>query len=86
MPQDGIKIYARLKPVKRAHAGVETSSSDADGGKSNDVIGFNIPRDEAQGYVNNKKDRYAFQFNHVFDQAATQDAIFEGVARPVVDR
>uniref|UniRef100_A0A665UYD5 Kinesin family member 6 n=1 Tax=Echeneis naucrates TaxID=173247 RepID=A0A665UYD5_ECHNA len=44
-----------------------------------------VPRDLADGFVNNKRECYKFRFKRVFDQAVKQDEIFENIAKPVAD-
>uniref|UniRef100_A0A8C4RJ98 Kinesin-like protein n=1 Tax=Erpetoichthys calabaricus TaxID=27687 RepID=A0A8C4RJ98_ERPCA len=46
---------------------------------------FLVPRDLADGFINNKRESYRFRFQKVFDQAAKQEDIFEEIARPVAD-
>uniref|UniRef100_A0A671UH93 Kinesin family member 6 n=1 Tax=Sparus aurata TaxID=8175 RepID=A0A671UH93_SPAAU len=46
---------------------------------------FVVPRDLADGFVNNKRECYKFRFQKVFDQAVKQEEIFENIARPVAD-
>lgn len=35
--------------------------------------------------LSNAKDNHAFTFNHIFSPDSSQNDIFEGVARPVID-
>eukprot|EP00731_Ephydatia_muelleri_P027714 Em0019g587a len=44
-----------------------------------------VPRSEASGVVNNKKETFSFKFSHVFDQDSRQEDIFENVAKGVID-
>uniref|UniRef100_A0A667XYY4 Kinesin-like protein n=1 Tax=Myripristis murdjan TaxID=586833 RepID=A0A667XYY4_9TELE len=46
---------------------------------------FVVPKDVADGFVNNKRESYKFRFQKVFDQAANQEEIFETIAKPVAD-
>ncbi|XP_041668171.1 kinesin-like protein KIF6 [Cheilinus undulatus] len=46
---------------------------------------FVVPRDLADGFVNNKRENYKFRFQKVFDQTAKQEDIFENIAKPVAD-
>uniref|UniRef100_A0A672HIQ7 Kinesin family member 6 n=1 Tax=Salarias fasciatus TaxID=181472 RepID=A0A672HIQ7_SALFA len=46
---------------------------------------FVVPKDLADGFVNNKRECYKFRFNSVFDQATKQEDIFENIAKPVAD-
>ncbi|XP_073938365.1 kinesin-like protein KIF6 isoform X2 [Castor canadensis] len=44
-----------------------------------------LPRDLADGFVNNKREIYKFKFQRIFDQDAKQDIIFEVIAKPVAE-
>ncbi|XP_061698900.1 kinesin-like protein KIF6 isoform X2 [Syngnathoides biaculeatus] len=44
-----------------------------------------VPKDMADGFVNNKRECFSFRFQKVFDQATKQEEIFEHVAKPVAD-
>ncbi|MBZ3871906.1 Kinesin-like protein KIF6, partial [Sciurus carolinensis] len=44
-----------------------------------------IPRDLADGFVNNKRESYRFKFQRIFDQDAKQEIIFENIAKPVAE-
>uniref|UniRef100_A0A674IQI9 Kinesin-like protein n=1 Tax=Terrapene triunguis TaxID=2587831 RepID=A0A674IQI9_9SAUR len=44
-----------------------------------------VPRDLADGFVNNKRESYKFKFQKIFDQEAKQDAVFESIAKPVAE-
>ncbi|XP_056111059.1 kinesin-like protein KIF6 [Rhinichthys klamathensis goyatoka] len=46
---------------------------------------FVVPRDLADGFINNKRENYNFRFQKVFDQTANQEEIFETIAKPVAD-
>ena len=46
---------------------------------------FDVPRDDAAGYVNNQREKYAFRFDGVLGPDAKQDEVFERcAARPVL--
>lgn len=51
----------------------------------NSSISFTVPKDLADGYINNKREVYKFRFNKVFDQDCKQDEVFEEVAQGVID-
>lgn len=76
-----IKIYGRIKPLKKPFTGIELSE-DANASK----IAFHVPKQDGDGLVNNKKEVFAFKFDHIFPDTTTQEEIFDVVARPVVDR
>lgn len=83
MVKQGIQIYARAKPTKQKLTGLyETYEDDGEAGS---VIAFTVPKDLADGYINNKKEVYKFRFNKVFDQDCKQDEVFEEVAQGVID-
>ncbi|OBS76550.1 hypothetical protein A6R68_16998 [Neotoma lepida] len=44
-----------------------------------------LPRDLADGFVNNKRESYKFRFQRIFDQDAKQEIIFEIIAKPVAE-
>ncbi|KAI3367971.1 hypothetical protein L3Q82_026797 [Scortum barcoo] len=48
-------------------------------------VEFLVPRDLADGFVNNKRECYKFRFQKVFDHAVKQEEIFENIAKPVAD-
>uniref|UniRef100_S4R6T5 Kinesin-like protein n=1 Tax=Petromyzon marinus TaxID=7757 RepID=S4R6T5_PETMA len=81
MVKQTIQIYARLKPARR-NAGLY--SVEEDDGRT-PLLEFVVPRDLAEGFVNNKRESYKFQFKKIFDQQAKQEEIFETIARPVAD-
>ncbi|XP_063040077.1 kinesin-like protein KIF6 [Engraulis encrasicolus] len=78
MLKQAIQIYARVKPSKKQ---VALYSVDGDGSS----LDFEIPKDLADGFVNNKKDKYRFRFQKIFDQACKQDEIFDTVAKPIIN-
>ncbi|XP_071495636.1 kinesin-like protein KIF6 [Diadema antillarum] len=82
MVKQGIKIFCRVKPTK-AKTGIYEIEEDEDEQPSR--LSFLVPRDQASGFINNKKEEYAFRFERVFNQKTKQDEIFECVARDVVD-
>ncbi|NXL02953.1 KIF6 protein, partial [Mesembrinibis cayennensis] len=44
-----------------------------------------VPRDLADGFVNNKRESYVFKFQKIFDQEAKQDVVFDNIAKPVAE-
>ncbi|XP_015212225.2 kinesin-like protein KIF6 isoform X2 [Lepisosteus oculatus] len=81
MVKQTIQIFARVKPAKRSTA-VYSVDHDEHGSSS---VEFLVPRDLADGFINNKKESYRFRFQKVFDQGAKQEDIFENIAKPVAD-
>ncbi|XP_063958101.1 kinesin-like protein KIF6 [Lytechinus pictus] len=82
MVKQGIKIFCRIKPTK-AKTGLYEVDEDED--EEPKRLSLVVPRDQASGFINNKKEEYAFRFEKVFEQKTKQDEIFEYVARDVVD-
>ncbi|XP_074650742.1 kinesin-like protein KIF6 [Tubulanus polymorphus] len=81
MVKQTIQIFARLKPTKQK-TGVYDLDEDSEG---NPRLQFFVPRVSSEGLVNNKKEKYKFRFEKVFDRNTKQDSIFEHVAKPVLD-
>jgi kinesin family protein 6/9 len=76
---EGIRIFARLKPTSKASPFLEVDP-DAN------AISFNFPKDTANGIlVNNTKTNFAFKFDGVFGMDATQEDVFNVVAKSSVD-
>ncbi|XP_061650957.1 kinesin-like protein KIF6 isoform X2 [Phyllopteryx taeniolatus] len=81
MVKQTIPIYARLKPTKK-NAAVYSVDNEQPMSAS---LEFVVPKDMADGFVNNKRESFSFRFQKVFDQATKQEEIFEHVAKPVAD-
>jgi hypothetical protein len=87
-----IQIYGRVRPlkknskVKNGTGRYWVSRDSALESSSLPKIGFHVPRDEMQGLINHQKENHEFSFNQIFDVDATQDEIFDVVAKPVVER
>lgn len=82
MVKQTIKIFCRAKPT-RLKTGIFSIDDDDTLPKS--TVEFVVPRDQQDGFVNNKREAYKFSFEKVFDQQSKQDAIFDHVAKDVVD-
>nr|XP_032646079.1 kinesin-like protein KIF6 isoform X3 [Chelonoidis abingdonii] len=83
MVKQTIQIYARVKPLaRRQQAGIYSVSEDEKSVSSLEII---VPRDLADGFVNNKRESYKFKFQKIFDQEVKQDAVFESIAKPVAE-
>ncbi|XP_077198041.1 kinesin-like protein KIF6 isoform X2 [Paroedura picta] len=83
MVKQTIQIYARVKPLgRRQPAGIYSVGEDETSTFNLEII---VPRDLADGFVNNKRESYKFKFQKVFDQEAKQDEIFEAIAKPVAE-
>ncbi|KAJ0008760.1 hypothetical protein NQD34_016175 [Periophthalmus magnuspinnatus] len=81
MVKHTIQTFARIKPTRKT-AGVYSVDNEDQISSS---LEFVVPRDLAQGFINNKKESYKFRFQKIFDQSAKQEDIFESIAKPVAD-
>ncbi|XP_064216511.1 kinesin-like protein KIF6 isoform X2 [Aotus nancymaae] len=83
MVKQTIQIFARVKPPVRKHQqGIYSIDEDEKLIPSLEII---VPRDLADGFVNNKRESYKFKFQRIFDQDANQETIFENIAKPVAE-
>uniref|UniRef100_A0A9L0K7T1 Kinesin family member 6 n=1 Tax=Equus asinus TaxID=9793 RepID=A0A9L0K7T1_EQUAS len=84
MVKQTIQIFARVKPtVRKQPQGIYSIDEDEKLTPSLEII---LPRDLADGFVNNKRENYRFKFQRIFDQDANQETIFESIAKPVAER
>ncbi|XP_054861520.1 kinesin-like protein KIF6 [Amphiprion ocellaris] len=81
MVKQTIQIFGRIKPNKKTTAVYSVDNEEQTGAS----LEFVVPRDLADGFVNNKRECYKFRFQKVFDQATKQEEIFEHIAKPVAD-
>ncbi|XP_048046588.1 kinesin-like protein KIF6 [Megalobrama amblycephala] len=81
MVKQTIQIFARVKPTKKP-----TADYSVDCEEQGSNLEFVVPRDLADGFINNKRENYKFRFQKVFDQRASQEEIFETIAKPVADK
>ncbi|XP_077587779.1 kinesin-like protein KIF6 [Stigmatopora nigra] len=49
------------------------------------LLEFVVPKEVADGFVNNKRECFSFRFQRVFDQESQQEEIFEDIAKPVAE-
>ncbi|XP_037698804.1 kinesin-like protein KIF6 isoform X2 [Choloepus didactylus] len=83
MVKQTIQIFARVKPsVRKQQQGIYSINEDEKSTPSLEII---LPRDLADGFVNNKRENYRFKFQRIFDQDANQEAVFENIAKPVAE-
>ncbi|KAM6182314.1 kinesin-like protein KIF6 [Erethizon dorsatum] len=83
MVKQTIQIFARVKPPARKHQqGIYSIDEDEKLTPSLEII---LPRDLADGFVNNKRESYRFKFQRIFDHDAKQEIIFENIAKPVAE-
>ncbi|XP_016079242.1 PREDICTED: kinesin-like protein KIF6 [Miniopterus natalensis] len=83
MVKQTIQIFARVKPtVRKQPQGIYSIDEDEKLTPSLEII---LPRDLADGFVNNKRESYKFKFQRIFDQDANQETVFENIAKPVAE-
>ncbi|XP_034516550.1 kinesin-like protein KIF6 isoform X2 [Ailuropoda melanoleuca] len=83
MVKQTIQVFARVKPTARKQPqGIYSIDDDEKLTASLEII---LPRDLADGFVNNKRESYKFKFQKIFDQGANQETIFENIAKPVAE-
>ncbi|XP_050170808.1 kinesin-like protein KIF6 isoform X2 [Myiozetetes cayanensis] len=83
MVKETIRVYARVKPLgRRQQAGSYSVDDEEDSLSSLEIT---VPRDLADGFVNNKRETYKFKFQKIFDQEAKQDVVFDSIAKPVAE-
>ncbi|XP_027027796.2 kinesin-like protein KIF6 isoform X3 [Tachysurus fulvidraco] len=81
MVKQTIQIFARVKPSNKATTVYSVDNEEQSGCS----LEFVVPRDLADGFINNKRESYRFRFQKVFDQNIKQEEIFEAIAKPVAD-
>ncbi|KAF0044813.1 hypothetical protein F2P81_003971 [Scophthalmus maximus] len=81
MVKQTIQIFGRIKPTKKTTAVYSVDNEEQTGAS----LEFVVPRDLADGFVNNKRECYKFRFQKVFDRAVKQEEIFQNIAKPVAD-
>jgi kinesin family protein 6/9 len=72
-----IRIYMRLRPTPNISEFLGIDPID-------NKVEFNVPASKAQEYVNNTRRSMKYKFDGVFSGEATQDEVFEHVARDAV--
>ncbi|NXY64298.1 KIF6 protein, partial [Callaeas wilsoni] len=82
MVEETIRVYARVKPLGRRQQAGSYSVDDEEPLPSLEIT---VPRDLADGFINNKRESYKFKFQKIFDQEAKQDVIFDSIAKPVAE-
>ncbi|XP_044531235.1 kinesin-like protein KIF6 [Gracilinanus agilis] len=83
MVKQTIQIFARVKPTSRKQPqGIYSVDEDEKAISALEII---LPRDLADGFVNNKRESYKFKFQRIFDQESKQDSIFDIIAKPVAE-
>ncbi|NXK60862.1 KIF6 protein, partial [Sylvietta virens] len=82
MVKETIRVYARVKPLGRRQ---QAGSYSVDNEEPMPSLEITVPRDLADGFINNKRESYKFKFQKIFDQEAKQDVIFDSIAKPVAE-
>ncbi|NWZ91467.1 KIF6 protein, partial [Nesospiza acunhae] len=82
MVKETIRVYARVKPLSRRQ---QAGSYSVDNEELLPSLEITVPRDLADGFINNKRESYRFKFQKIFDQEAKQDVIFDSIAKPVAE-
>lgn len=79
-----IKIYSRVRPTSEPFCGLQTSK---DVGSLSINIGYhdNVCKRPQSRYSQAPPSSHQFKFSRVFDQAASQEEVFEHVARHMID-
>ncbi|KNE54260.1 hypothetical protein AMAG_00252 [Allomyces macrogynus ATCC 38327] len=88
-----IKIFARIRP-RKANPNIKTGPGSGPskivvdgpipGDSGEPQLHFHLPRNEAQGLINNVREHFGFRFDRVFDEQTTQEEIFDHVAKEAV--
>ncbi|NWV73369.1 KIF6 protein, partial [Dasyornis broadbenti] len=82
MVKETIRVYARVKPLCRRQ---QAGSYSVDNEEPLPSLEITVPRDLADGFINNKRESYKFKFQKIFDQEAKQDVLFDSIAKPVAE-
>eukprot|EP00963_Diacronema_lutheri_P007211 scaffold631_cov318-Pavlova_lutheri.AAC.1 len=80
MEADNVRVYLRMRPLPHR----DTKPSRAEMEEKKAV--FHVARSLQAGYVNHQKERHEFAFDGVLGAEATQQDVFQCVAKPVVQR
>eukprot|EP00661_Eupelagonemidae_sp_cell13_P006507 gene6508-3878_t len=78
MSKAGIRIAVRVRPTKNP-SGFWSMS------REKGTLEFDIPREVADGLVNNSRTTHKFKFDNMVSMDATQSDVFDELARPVID-
>jgi hypothetical protein len=74
-----IEVFGRVRPSKHNDRATMVLSDD------HRAVEFRLPRDQLHGSVNNKREVFDFKMQHIFDDTATQQDVFDGIGRKVVN-
>ncbi len=76
MSNHNISVFCRLRPTRRPMCTYTLEER---------KITFDVPVETAPGVINNTRGHFDFTFNQTFDIDTKQDAVFDSVARPIID-
>ncbi|NXE88940.1 KIF6 protein, partial [Menura novaehollandiae] len=83
MVKEAIRVFARVKPLGRRQQAGSYSVDDEE--EPLPSLEITVPRDLADGFINNKRESYKFKFQKIFDQESKQDVVFDSIAKPVAE-
>ncbi|PRW60177.1 kinesinlike KIF6 [Chlorella sorokiniana] len=72
-----IAVFLRLRPVARPSGRIAASPQEG-------WVQFDVPKDAAQGLINNSRETYRFPFDGLLPPDAGQGEVFDRVALPVL--
>jgi hypothetical protein len=77
-----ILVFCRIRPSRGSAAPKQMLALDTE----EKQVEFNVPKATDNGStVNNTRENFKFHFNGLFDESTTQEDIFEGIGKRVVD-
>ncbi|OQV20812.1 Kinesin-like protein KIF6 [Hypsibius exemplaris] len=89
--KETIRIYVRLKPLegRKSSCHYETfqeSENPLNDNAQTHIFQLSIPKEAADGHVNNSRELFRFHFDGVLESGISQTDVFEIVAKPIVER
>eukprot|EP00756_Hemistasia_phaeocysticola_P008053 Hpha_TRINITY_DN14477_c0_g4::TRINITY_DN14477_c0_g4_i1::g.157555::m.157555/K10397/KIF6_9; kinesin family member 6/9 len=78
---DTIKVFLRVRPARNPSRNYQIERQ----GFDKTLIKFHLDREKHSDLINNQQEDYKFSFNGVFDRDATQQDVFDQVARGCVE-
>jgi len=73
-----IKVFVRVRPSARPSKGFSAKVDDG-------TLAFELEKTSPEYQVNNTKTGFTFRFDGILSMTVTQEAVFDNVAKPVVD-
>ncbi|KAI8908901.1 P-loop containing nucleoside triphosphate hydrolase protein [Gorgonomyces haynaldii] len=83
MKDNTIQIYGRIRPLRKNKKALGKYTIEKSIGEKQ-TVSFHVPKDIQTGFINNQRERFTFQFDHVFDATTEQEEVFDVVAKPVI--